>query len=123
MGGIEFPNVGATSLQVAEERHQAFVLAPRLRRLALNRVALCQRLGLHFQVGFRVDIRRAQRFVTQLCPDGVDVDALAQQVHRRGMTDGVGRDPLPSQGRHCDGRGGRVTRHHAANAETRQRFP
>ena len=56
-------------------------------------LALRQRLGLHFQIDFGVNIGRVERDMPEPGADGIDVHASAEQVRGRGMANRVRANP------------------------------
>jgi hypothetical protein len=64
-------------------------------------LASCERLSLHFQVHFRINICRVEREVTQPSADGVDVDACAQKMGRRRVANGMRAHPSARLRRHA----------------------
>ena len=88
------------ALQSTEELHEAGVVAPPFAGgRGLDR-AEGQRLGLHLQVGFGVDVGRAEGDMAEPGADGVDVHAGAEQVRRRGVPEGVWTDAFSRERRH-----------------------
>ena len=57
-------------------------------------LTLCQSLGFHLQIDFRVDVGRVERNMAEPRANGVDVHAGAEQVRGRRMTNRVRADPF-----------------------------
>ena len=85
-------------LQRAQEVHQLGLIPPvRTGRAGGGGLTFRQGFGFGFEIDLGIDIRGLLRHMPQPSADRVDVNARAQKVSRRGMTDGMGTDALCRQ--------------------------
>ena len=80
--------------ELSQELEQVRIVPPPLSWLPQFGFTHAQRLRLHLQIAFRVDIRRVDGDVPQPCSDRVDVDPCPQQVGGRGVPNRVRPDSV-----------------------------
>ena len=106
-------------LKRAQKCHQRRIIAPPPLRCAwIGDLAFCQRLGLHLQIDFRIDVSRVQRNMAEPRANGVDVHPSAEQVRCRRMANRVRADPFCRQRGHFDLDLADVAFDQGVNAET-----
>src|SRR5271157_1313217 len=104
-----------------EESDQAGFFAPTLEHSAfISEVGSCQRLCLHFEVNFSIDVCCAQRNMTEPRPNSVDINTGAKQMACARVSNTVRADALCLERRHKSCRIGHSSAHQGINAEARE---
>ena len=86
--------------QRLQELNDAFVLTPLPWGRTARNIAVCECLGLHFQIDLCIDMSCVQRHVSKPAADSVDVDTCAEQVAGSRMSNRMRTDAFGFERRH-----------------------